>query len=196
MTAALGRMEEFAPPCPRHGADRGERRRARRAAVPDRRLLRRRRPRSRPSARCWPCGPNGRPEQRPAGPPSAWWASAIWVGCSPPTWWLPASTCHLRRGRAGRQPRWCLAGADLAEVARRAEAVVLSLPDGAASEQVAMPIADVPRRHVSAHVVDTSTDRCGGRPGGRHACWRRPESATWTRRCRAGWPGPGRAPSR
>ena len=45
---------------------------------------------------------------------------------------------------------------DLAAVARRAEAVVLSLPDGAASEQVCRALADVPRRHV-AHVVDTST---------------------------------------
>ncbi|MGW1028965.1 NAD(P)-dependent oxidoreductase [Streptomyces sp. NPDC002577] len=45
---------------------------------------------------------------------------------------------------------------DVAEVARRAETVVLSLPDGAASEQVAYEIATAAGRR-AAHVVDTST---------------------------------------
>jgi 3-hydroxyisobutyrate dehydrogenase-like beta-hydroxyacid dehydrogenase len=46
--------------------------------------------------------------------------------------------------------------AGVAEVAQRAEVVVQSLPDGAASEQVAREIAAAARRRVS-HVVDTST---------------------------------------
>ncbi|MBA4863524.1 NAD(P)-dependent oxidoreductase [Streptomyces sp. PSKA54] len=45
---------------------------------------------------------------------------------------------------------------DVAEVARRADTVVLSLPDGAASEQVAYAIATAAGRR-AAHVVDTST---------------------------------------
>ena len=44
----------------------------------------------------------------------------------------------------------------VAEVARRAEVVVLSLPDGAASEQVAREILGVADRRTT-HVVDTST---------------------------------------
>jgi 3-hydroxyisobutyrate dehydrogenase-like beta-hydroxyacid dehydrogenase len=43
-----------------------------------------------------------------------------------------------------------------AEVARQAEVVVLSLPDGDASEQVAREIGDAAGR-VTTHVVDTST---------------------------------------
>jgi 3-hydroxyisobutyrate dehydrogenase-like beta-hydroxyacid dehydrogenase len=42
------------------------------------------------------------------------------------------------------------------EVARRAEVVVLSLPDGAASERVAREILSADGRHTT-HVVDTST---------------------------------------
>jgi 3-hydroxyisobutyrate dehydrogenase len=44
----------------------------------------------------------------------------------------------------------------VAEVARRAEVVVLSLPDGAASQRVAHELLAVPDRHTT-HVVDTST---------------------------------------
>ena len=46
--------------------------------------------------------------------------------------------------------------ADLAELARRGDVVVLSLPDGVASEQVARGISAVPDRR-TMHVVDTST---------------------------------------
>ena len=46
--------------------------------------------------------------------------------------------------------------ADLAELARRCDLVVLSLPDGIASEQVARGISAVPDRRTT-HVVDTST---------------------------------------
>jgi 3-hydroxyisobutyrate dehydrogenase len=45
---------------------------------------------------------------------------------------------------------------DVAELAGRADMVVLSLPDGAASEQVAGEIAGAPERRVTV-VVDTST---------------------------------------
>ncbi|MER5183380.1 NAD(P)-dependent oxidoreductase [Streptomyces sp. NPDC002896] len=45
---------------------------------------------------------------------------------------------------------------NVAEVARRAETVVLSLPDGPASEQVAYEIATAAGRRAT-HVVDTST---------------------------------------
>jgi 3-hydroxyisobutyrate dehydrogenase len=46
--------------------------------------------------------------------------------------------------------------ADLAELARRCDLVVLSLPDGIASEQVARGISAAPDRQ-TMHVVDTST---------------------------------------
>ncbi|MET0827188.1 MAG: NAD(P)-dependent oxidoreductase [Acidimicrobiales bacterium] len=46
--------------------------------------------------------------------------------------------------------------ADLVELARRCDVVVLSLPDGVASEQVARGISAVPDRRTT-HVVDTST---------------------------------------
>jgi len=46
--------------------------------------------------------------------------------------------------------------ADLAKLARRCDVVVLSLPDGAASEQVARGIVAVADRRTT-HVVDTST---------------------------------------
>lgn len=62
---------------------------------------------------------------------------------------------HDAAGSAG-----CPEGAeftpDLAEVARRAEVVVLSLPDGAASGQVCRSLAAASPRRVT-HVVDTST---------------------------------------
>lgn len=45
---------------------------------------------------------------------------------------------------------------DIARLARRAGIVVLSLPDGSASEQVARAIVETPQRQV-ADVVDTST---------------------------------------
>jgi 3-hydroxyisobutyrate dehydrogenase-like beta-hydroxyacid dehydrogenase len=44
----------------------------------------------------------------------------------------------------------------VADITREAHLVVLSLPDGAASEQVALEILDAPDRR-TAHVVDTST---------------------------------------
>ncbi|WP_306320067.1 MULTISPECIES: NAD(P)-dependent oxidoreductase [unclassified Streptomyces] len=64
----------------------------------------------------------------------------------------------LAHDRAG--PERTPAGADMcpdiAEVARGAHVVVLSLPDGTASEKVAREIADTAGRR-TAHVVDTST---------------------------------------
>jgi len=45
---------------------------------------------------------------------------------------------------------------DLTQLARRAAVVVLSLPDGGTSEQVARAIAQAPQRKMT-HVVDTST---------------------------------------
>jgi 3-hydroxyisobutyrate dehydrogenase-like beta-hydroxyacid dehydrogenase len=57
-------------------------------------------------------------------------------------------------------PARCPEGAafvdDLTEIARRAETVVLSLPDGTVCEQVATAIASTDERRVT-HVVDTST---------------------------------------
>jgi 3-hydroxyisobutyrate dehydrogenase-like beta-hydroxyacid dehydrogenase len=56
----------------------------------------------------------------------------------------------------GRNPAGAAFVSDVAEVAARADVVVLSLPDGAVSEQVARAIAGAPGRRVT-HVVDTST---------------------------------------
>ena len=56
----------------------------------------------------------------------------------------------------GRSPDGAGYVASVADVARRAEAVVLSLPDGAATEVVADEIAVTGSRRAS-HVVDTST---------------------------------------
>jgi 3-hydroxyisobutyrate dehydrogenase len=56
----------------------------------------------------------------------------------------------------GRAPEGSTAVAAVADIARRAEVIVLSLPNGAASAQVAGEIAAVDDRCTS-HVVDTST---------------------------------------
>ncbi len=66
-----------------------------------------------------------------------------------------AVVTHDVAGR-GRSPDGATFAPALAEVARRADVVVCSLPDGAASEQVARELADTPDRRVT-HVVDTST---------------------------------------
>ncbi|MEV5849704.1 NAD(P)-dependent oxidoreductase [Streptomyces sp. NPDC051985] len=57
---------------------------------------------------------------------------------------------------AGRSPEGAVHVPEAAEVARRAGVLVLSLPDGAASEQVARAILAAPGRLVR-YVVDTST---------------------------------------
>jgi 3-hydroxyisobutyrate dehydrogenase-like beta-hydroxyacid dehydrogenase len=56
----------------------------------------------------------------------------------------------------GRNPDGAEFVSDVAELAARADVVVLSLPDGAVSEEVARAIARAPRRRVT-HVMDTST---------------------------------------
>jgi 3-hydroxyisobutyrate dehydrogenase-like beta-hydroxyacid dehydrogenase len=56
----------------------------------------------------------------------------------------------------GRRPEGATFVADVAEVARRSGVVVLSLPDGTASEQVAGEIVAAAGRRAT-HVVDTST---------------------------------------
>ncbi|MFZ0248650.1 MAG: NAD(P)-dependent oxidoreductase [Acidimicrobiales bacterium] len=56
----------------------------------------------------------------------------------------------------GRNPVGAEFAATVADVAGRADVVILSLPDGSASEQVTRAIAATPRRRVT-HVVDTST---------------------------------------
>ena len=55
-----------------------------------------------------------------------------------------------------RTPAGAADAGDVAGVARRAEVVVLSLPDGEASERVAEAIVTAPARRTT-HVVDTST---------------------------------------
>ena len=55
-----------------------------------------------------------------------------------------------------RAPEGATHAADVAQVARQADVVVLSLPDGTASEQVASEIVAAADRRAS-HVVDTST---------------------------------------
>jgi 3-hydroxyisobutyrate dehydrogenase-like beta-hydroxyacid dehydrogenase len=55
-----------------------------------------------------------------------------------------------------RAPEGATYADDVAQVARRAEVVVLSLPDGSASEQVATAIVAAGERRTT-HVVDTST---------------------------------------
>ena len=56
----------------------------------------------------------------------------------------------------GRNPEGALFVTDVVELADRVDVVVLSLPDGSASEQVARCIAGAPQRR-AAYVVDTST---------------------------------------
>jgi 3-hydroxyisobutyrate dehydrogenase len=56
----------------------------------------------------------------------------------------------------GRSPEGATFVADLTELARRADVVVLSLPDGTVSEQVASAIAATDGRRTT-HVIDTST---------------------------------------
>jgi len=56
----------------------------------------------------------------------------------------------------GRSPTGAEFVSDLTQLARRAAVVVLSLPDGGTSEQVARAIAQAPQRKMT-HVVDTST---------------------------------------
>ncbi|HEV7758685.1 MAG TPA: NAD(P)-binding domain-containing protein [Acidimicrobiales bacterium] len=56
----------------------------------------------------------------------------------------------------GRSPEGAAFVPDVATVARRADVVVLSLPDGPVTEQVARQIAATAERRVT-HVVDTST---------------------------------------
>ncbi len=56
----------------------------------------------------------------------------------------------------GRNPQGAAFADDLAEVARRAGVVVLSLPDATASEEVCGTLAGTPDR-CTTHVVDTST---------------------------------------
>jgi len=57
---------------------------------------------------------------------------------------------------AERIPKGAGAAADVADIARRADTIVFSLPDGAISEQVAREVAAVPDRRTQ-DVVDTST---------------------------------------
>jgi 3-hydroxyisobutyrate dehydrogenase len=57
---------------------------------------------------------------------------------------------------SGRSPTGAEFVGDVTELARRADVVVFSLPDGGISEQVARAIAEAPQRRVT-HVVDTST---------------------------------------
>ncbi len=56
----------------------------------------------------------------------------------------------------GRSPAGAEFVSDLAQLARHADVVVLSLPDGGTAEQVARVIAEAPQRRVT-HVVDAST---------------------------------------
>ncbi|QIY74502.1 NAD(P)-dependent oxidoreductase [Streptomyces sp. RLB1-33] len=56
-----------------------------------------------------------------------------------------------------RTPPGAVHAADVAHVVRRAHVVVLSLPDGTASEAVAREIVAAPGRRRTTHVVDTST---------------------------------------
>ena len=56
----------------------------------------------------------------------------------------------------GRSPAGAEFVGDVAQLARRADVAILSLPDGCVSEQVARAIAETPQRRV-AYVVDTST---------------------------------------
>jgi 3-hydroxyisobutyrate dehydrogenase len=55
-----------------------------------------------------------------------------------------------------RRPDGARFASELADVAAASDVVVLSLPDGAASERVCRTLADAPARHLG-HVVDTST---------------------------------------
>ena len=98
-----------------------------------------------------------------------------------------------RRPRPGVHAQGAAYADDVAEVARRAEVVVLSLPDGSASEQV----ADGRSSHVAIDAPPmSSTPRRSAWPrrGASPHCWPTPASATSTRRCRAVWPVP--APAR
>ena len=66
-----------------------------------------------------------------------------------------------------RAPDGVADASNVAEVARRSEVVVLSLPDGPASEQVAREIGATADRRTT-HVIDTSTvGPAAGAPRGR-----------------------------
>ena len=160
MTAALGRMEEFRLHAGASVRDGRERRRARRAAVPDRGLLRRA---GRGGGEAGAAGRAGRTAGRRgmtdvAGPASSVSsASGTWAAPSPPTSWAGLDVRHPRRGRTRAQPRGRHVRRRTSPPSpARADVVVLSLPDGSVSEQVAGEIAGAADRRTT-HVVDTST---------------------------------------
>ena len=80
----------------------------------------------------------------------------------------------------------------LAEVAQQAEVVVLSLPDGTVSEQVARGILAADDRRTT-HVIDTSTVGVAAARTIAALLGRGAASPTSTRRCRVAWPEPGPA---
>ncbi len=91
-----------------------------------------------------------------------------------------------------RVPAGATPADSVADLARRVDVVVCSLPDGAVSESVAREIVATPDRRVT-HVVDTSTMGVRGRTVVGRAAPRRGDRAAWTRRCRVAWPGRRRA---
>ena len=89
----------------------------------------------------------------------------------------------------GGAPEGSTSVAEVAEVARRVEVIVLSLPDGAASENVCGQIVRADDSRVTL-VIDTSTIGVGPRPPRCAPCLRTPVWATSMRRCRAASPAP------
>ena len=190
MTAALGRMDEFRL----HVSARS------RTGVTDDELdellfqmrpTAARRRGSPPGGRCWPCAPKSRAKAE-HGDASVSSASATWAA----SWRAISSGAGhdvVSHDVAGpeRNPDGAAFVDDVAQLAGRADVVVLSLPDGAVSEQVAGEIAGAPERRVTA-VVDTSTIGVAAARAIDGSPDARPASATSTRRCPAGSPGRGR----
>ncbi len=154
MTAALGRMDEFRLHVSARLADRCHRRRIGRAALPDRGLLRR------AGRGLGPTIAAGRARRRAN---RRLIVTVGFVGLGNMGSVLAANLVGsghdvVSHDLAGpeRNPAGATFAENLAELAGRADIVVLSLPDGAASERVAREIAATPQRRVGA-VVDTST---------------------------------------
>ena len=119
-----------------------------------------------------------------------------WAACWRPTWSTPATTSSpmTSPGRRAIPPAPTFVD-DVAELAARADVVVLSLPDGAVSPAGSRRDRRRARGGGPAQIVDTSTI---GVEAARaiDARWPQPASPMSTRRCPAASPEPGRARSR
>ena len=174
-------------------ADRGHRRRARRAPLPDRGLLRRPGGGLRPAVAPGRARRRAAAERRDAWRRSASSASATWAA----SWRRTSSgaghdvVSHDVAGPERSPARGRRSSPTWPSWPGRADVVVLSLPDGGVSEQVARGHRRRPATGGSTHVVDTSTIGVAAAQA-IDGLLRRPASPMSTRRCPAASPGRGR----